>query len=111
MSFKLCELLSCLSYEHLRCNKYACCFSGKNVLNQKTELQKALEKHKENLLRKELEHQVASETHELEKVIADRARRLQEGTNENKVTRFRFLMISNFSLMSLLISRPKRTRV
>lgn len=53
-------------------------FSGKSVLNQKSELQKALEKHKDNIAKKELEHNVASKTPELEKVIADRAKRLQE---------------------------------
>lgn len=61
------------------------CFSGKNVLNQKSELQRALEKQKDNLAKKELEHHIASKTPELEKVIADRARRLQEGLQDNKV--------------------------
>lgn len=59
--------------------------SGKNVLNQKSELQRALEKQKDNLAKKELQTHVAEKTPELEKVIADRARRLQEGTNDNKV--------------------------
>lgn len=48
------------------------------MLNQKSELQKALERHKDNIAKKELEHNVASKTPELEKVIADRAKRLQE---------------------------------
>lgn len=55
------------------------------MLNQKSELQRALEKQKDNLARKELENHIATKTPELEKVIADRARRLQEGNNDNKV--------------------------
>lgn len=51
--------------------------SGKNVLNQKSELQRALEKHKDNVAKKQLESYVADKTPELEKVIADRARRLE----------------------------------
>lgn len=50
------------------------------MLNQKSELQRALEKHKDNLAKKELENHIASKTPELEKVIADRAKRLQETT-------------------------------
>ncbi|EFA10527.2 protein FAM107B isoform X1 [Tribolium castaneum] len=57
---------------------------GKNVLNQKSELQKALEKQKENLAKKQLENHLADKTPELEKVIADRAKRLQGNTNEEK---------------------------
>jgi len=54
---------------------------GKNVLNQKSELQKALEKHKDNIAKKELENHISSKTpHELEKVIADRAKRRQDAT-------------------------------
>ncbi|VEN42021.1 unnamed protein product, partial [Callosobruchus maculatus] len=58
--------------------------SGKNVLNQKTELQKALEKQKDNLAKKELESYIASKTPELEKVIADRAKRLQSSTDKDE---------------------------
>nr|CAI5846942.1 unnamed protein product [Callosobruchus analis] len=57
---------------------------GKNVLNQKTELQKALEKQKDNLAKKELESYIASKTPELEKVIADRAKRLQSSTDKDE---------------------------
>jgi hypothetical protein len=57
---------------------------GKNVLNQKSELQRALEKQKENLAKKEMENHMATRTPELEKVIADRAKRLQANTNDDK---------------------------
>ncbi|XP_031342733.1 protein FAM107B isoform X2 [Photinus pyralis] len=49
---------------------------GKNVLNQKSELQRALEKHKDNVARKELDHHISS--HELEKALADRIKRRQD---------------------------------
>lgn len=64
-----------------------CCFlfSGKNILNQKSELQRALEKQKDNMAKKQYENCVASRAPELEKVIADRAKRLQSNTNEDKV--------------------------
>lgn len=55
------------------------------MLNQKSELQRALEKHKDNLAKKELENHVFSKTPELEKVIADRAKRLQETTSVETV--------------------------
>ncbi|XP_073951549.1 actin-associated protein FAM107A isoform X1 [Choristoneura fumiferana] len=49
---------------------------GKNVLNQKSELQKALSKHKEKqILNQVKEHR---ETPELERAIAERARRLEQ---------------------------------
>ncbi|XP_065155803.1 uncharacterized protein [Atheta coriaria] len=51
---------------------------GKNVLNQKSELAKAMEKHKDSIMRKEYEHKLASQTPELVKVIQDRAKRLEE---------------------------------
>ncbi|GJQ85208.1 hypothetical protein Trydic_g13051 [Trypoxylus dichotomus] len=51
---------------------------GKNVLNQKSELQKALEKHKTNVAKKQYENNKLSRAAELEKVIADRAKRQQE---------------------------------
>lgn len=50
------------------------------MLNQKSELQKALDKHKDNVAKKELENHVSSRAHELEKVIADRAKRRQDTT-------------------------------
>lgn len=46
-------------------------------MNQKSELQRALEKHKDNLAKKQLDSYIAEKTPELEKVIADRARRLE----------------------------------
>ncbi|RZC35749.1 protein FAM107B [Asbolus verrucosus] len=57
---------------------------GKNVLNQKSELQRALEKQKENRAKKEMENHLATKTPELEKAIADRAKRLQANTNDEK---------------------------
>ncbi|XP_026739774.1 actin-associated protein FAM107A [Trichoplusia ni] len=48
---------------------------GKNVLNQKSELEKALSKHKEKQIMNQVkEHR---ETPELERAIAERARRLE----------------------------------
>ncbi|CAG9773053.1 unnamed protein product [Ceutorhynchus assimilis] len=68
---------------------------GKNVLNQKSELQRALEKHKDNIAKKQLEHHIADTTPELEKVIADRARRLEnpvkQENEEDKVINKEFL--------------------
>ncbi|KAJ3643046.1 hypothetical protein Zmor_025784 [Zophobas morio] len=57
---------------------------GKNVLNQKSELQRALEKQKENMAKKELETHLAAKTPELEKVIADRAKRMQANSMDEK---------------------------
>ncbi|XP_039295754.1 protein FAM107B isoform X2 [Nilaparvata lugens] len=60
---------------------------GKNVLNQKSELQKALEKHKDNQARKEVEMQKQEEKTPLERVIEERARRLEsyeKGSLENE---------------------------
>ncbi|RVE54367.1 hypothetical protein evm_000852 [Chilo suppressalis] len=49
---------------------------GKNVLNQKSELQRALSKHKEKQIMNQVrEHK---ETPELERAIAERARRLEQ---------------------------------
>ncbi|XP_049866568.1 actin-associated protein FAM107A [Pectinophora gossypiella] len=49
---------------------------GKNVLNQKSELQKALSKHKEKQIMNQVkEHR---ETPELERAIAERAKRLEQ---------------------------------
>ncbi|XP_022120197.1 protein FAM107B isoform X1 [Pieris rapae] len=55
---------------------------GKNVLNQKSELQKALSKHKE----KQLMNQVKEnrETPELERAIAERARRLEQAEQSHE---------------------------
>ncbi|KAH1005269.1 hypothetical protein HUJ04_006284 [Dendroctonus ponderosae] len=68
---------------------------GKNVLNQKSELQRALEKHKDNVAKKQLESYVAEKTPELEKVIADRARRLEspakKDNEDDKVINKEFL--------------------
>lgn len=69
---------------------------GKNVLNQKSELQRALERHKDNVAKKQLEHHIAAKTPELEKVIADRARRLEnpvkkEENEDDKVINKEFL--------------------
>lgn len=51
-------------------------------MNQKTELQRALEKQKEHLAKKKIED--TTRMPELEKVIAERAKRLQSPI-ENKV--------------------------
>ncbi|XP_030749890.1 protein FAM107B isoform X2 [Sitophilus oryzae] len=68
---------------------------GKNVLNQKTELQRALERHKDNLAKKQLENHIAAKVPELEKVIADRAKRLEKPdkveNEEDKVINKEFL--------------------
>lgn len=50
---------------------------GKNVLNQKSELQRAMEKHKEHQVKKELEQQKQESKSALERVIEERARRLE----------------------------------
>jgi len=50
---------------------------GKPVLNQKTELQKAMQKHKEHQSKKELEMERLSSRTSLEKVLEERARRLE----------------------------------
>lgn len=55
---------------------------GKNVLNQKSELQKALTKHKEKQIMNQVkEHR---ETPELERAIAERARRLEQAEQTNE---------------------------
>uniref|UniRef100_A0A1B6D0U9 Protein FAM107B n=2 Tax=Clastoptera arizonana TaxID=38151 RepID=A0A1B6D0U9_9HEMI len=56
---------------------------GKNVLNQKSELQRALEKHKDTQVKKELELQKQECRTPFERVIEERARRLEtlEKTN------------------------------
>lgn len=54
-----------------------CGFRGKNILNQKSELQKALEKHKDSQAKKEIEQQRLEDKTPLEKVIEERARRLE----------------------------------
>lgn len=50
---------------------------GKNVLNQKSELQKAMEKHKEQVTKRELEAQRQENMTPFEKVIEQRAKRLE----------------------------------
>ncbi|KAK9889840.1 hypothetical protein WA026_007204 [Henosepilachna vigintioctopunctata] len=57
---------------------------GKNVLNQKSELQRALEKQKDNLAKKELENNIQARQPELEKVIAERAKKLEGKTNDSQ---------------------------
>jgi hypothetical protein len=47
------------------------------VLNQKSELQRALEKHKEHQVKKELEQQKQENKSALERVIEERARKLE----------------------------------
>lgn len=47
------------------------------MLNQKSELQRALEKHKETQIKKELELQKQDNRTPFEKVIEERARRLE----------------------------------
>ncbi|CAG4937997.1 unnamed protein product [Colias eurytheme] len=55
---------------------------GKNVLNQKSELEKALSKHKEKQLMNQVkEHR---ETPELERAIAERARRLEQAEQSHE---------------------------
>lgn len=50
---------------------------GKNVLNQKSELQKAMEKHKEQVSRRELEAQRQENMTPFERVIEQRAKKLE----------------------------------
>lgn len=59
---------------------------GKNVLNQKSELQRAMEKHKDTQIRKELEMQKQENRSPLEKVIEERARRLENVEKTNCVS-------------------------
>lgn len=58
------------------------------MLNQKSELQRALEKQKENLAKKELENNIQTQKPELEKVIAERAKKLEEKNNDSQVSTF-----------------------
>jgi hypothetical protein len=51
--------------------------TGINVLNQKSELQKALQKHRDHQSRKELEQERQSSRSALEKTLEERARRLE----------------------------------
>lgn len=53
-------------------------FRGKTVLNQKSELQKAMQKHREVKTRKELEQERLSSRSALEITLEQRARRLEE---------------------------------
>jgi hypothetical protein len=50
---------------------------GKNVLNQKSELQRAMERHKELAARKEAEKERVNNKTAFERVIEERARRLE----------------------------------
>ncbi|KAF4516801.1 hypothetical protein B566_EDAN004640 [Ephemera danica] len=50
---------------------------GKNVLNQKSELQRAMERHKEQAARKEAEKDRVNNKTAFERVIEERARRLE----------------------------------
>jgi hypothetical protein len=62
-------------FSFLKMTSFPC--SGKNVLNQKSELQRALDKHKEHQVKKELEHQKQESKSALERVIEERAKRLE----------------------------------
>jgi hypothetical protein len=53
-------------------------FRGKTVLNQKSELQKAMQKHRETQSRKEMEQERMSSRSALEITLEQRARRLEE---------------------------------
>lgn len=58
--------------------KVPCCFQvGKNVLNQKSELQKAMDKHRDQAARKEAEKEKLNNKTPFEKVIEERARRCE----------------------------------
>lgn len=52
-------------------------FSGKNVLGQKSELQKALEKHKRTQTQKEIEQQKNSCRTPFERIIEERAKKIE----------------------------------
>jgi len=52
-------------------------FSGKNVLGQKSELQKALEKHKRTQNQKEIEQQKNSCRTPFERMIEERAKKIE----------------------------------
>ncbi|CAB0004661.1 unnamed protein product [Nesidiocoris tenuis] len=66
---------------------------GKNVLNQKSELQRAMEKYKDNQFKKELEQQRQENMTPLERVIEQRAKRLEIVSllKENLVKQYSFL--------------------
>lgn len=51
--------------------------SGKNVLNQKSELRRALEKHKDAQMKKELMQQKQASKTVLEKAIEERAKKIE----------------------------------
>jgi len=53
------------------------CFSGKNVLGQKSELQKALEKHKRTQTQKEIEQLKNSCRTPFERMIEERAKKIE----------------------------------
>lgn len=54
------------------------CYRGKSVLNQKSELRKALEKHKDAQLKKELELKKNESKSLLEKAVEDRAEKIEQ---------------------------------
>lgn len=51
---------------------------GKNVLNQKSELEKALSKHKEKQILNQMREQQHKDAPELERALTERARRLEQ---------------------------------
>lgn len=55
-------------------------FRGKNVLNQKTELQRAFGKHKEQQVRKEREEEKKSSMSDLQRLIEERHKRLERAS-------------------------------
>ncbi|XP_059471167.1 ensconsin [Neocloeon triangulifer] len=57
---------------------------GKNVLNQKSELQRAMEKHRDQAARKEAEKEKLNNKTAFEKVIEERARRLESHEKEEE---------------------------
>ena len=53
-------------------------YRGRSVLNQKSELQRAMEKHKDERIKKELGQMRLESRSPFEKVIGERAKRLEE---------------------------------
>ncbi|XP_065212185.1 uncharacterized protein LOC135839870 [Planococcus citri] len=68
---------------------------GKNVLNQKSELRKALEKHKDAQLKKELEQKKNESKSLLEKAVEDRAEKIEQmkKTVEEDLNKPEFLQV------------------
>lgn len=66
-------------YNAISCLTSLSCFrSGKGVLNQKSELQRAMQKHREVQSKKEMEKERQSTRSALEITLEKRARRLEE---------------------------------